>query len=236
MRAQAISYLGDSVADKKDLSWSKLKTDAWKQGRIGIAGCRVSIRQQADDAKRRGSKVMTSRNDDTFKSVTNSISFGFGIASQVLSSIFSSPKEHSTVIRVGHRMFELKRGVDLSGLNLDEVAIPNAQIPEAKMRGASFARANLENADLTGADMSSCTMEGANLRDANLSDAKLTGANLSGADMSGAKLKRVHGKNANLKNAILRGADLDAADLRGADIAGAEVEPEILSQAIIDEG
>ena len=87
----------------------------------------------------------------------------------------------------------VKEGVDLSGIQLEqiclnEIDLSHASLLQANFRGAMLLYANLSNALLVQADLSGAALFHANLCNANLLYANLRGADLTGADLTGADL------------------------------------------------
>jgi uncharacterized protein YjbI with pentapeptide repeats len=103
--------------------------------------------------------------------------------------------------------------LDVSGQDLQGIALMNFDLS-----GSNLSQARICEANLCGANLSRADLHGADLRGTYLCWADLRGANLSGADLSEAQLIW-----ADLGNADLRGASLDMADLRGADLSWASL-------------
>ena len=115
----------------------------------------------------------------------------------------------------------VKEGVDLSGIQLEqiclnEIDLSHASLLKANFRGAMLLYANLSNALLVQADLSGAALFHANLCNANLLYANLRGADLTGADLTG--------------------ADLTGADLTGCLIRGSFDRETRLCQTILPDG
>jgi len=121
--------------------------------------------------------------------------------------------------------YEIKRGADLQGANLQ-----GADLRRADLRDADLRYVDLRNADLWGVNLRDADLRGADLRDAalwgaDLRDAALWGADLRRADLQGANLRDADLRRADLQGANLRDADLRRADLWGANIDGCKFSP-----------
>ena len=117
-------------------------------------------------------------------------------------NMFSHTCEDNTILKTLEEA--VKKGVNLSLVELINVDLIDA---------------NLINADFTGADLINVDLRGANLRGAKLRGAKLTGANLTGANLTGANLTGAYLTSADLTGAYLTSADLSSADLSGAKLS-----------------
>ena len=117
-------------------------------------------------------------------------------------NMFSHTCEDNTILKTLEEA--VKKGVNLSLVELINVDLIDA---------------NLINADFTGADLINVDLRGANLRGAKLRGANLTGANLTGANLTGANLTGAYLTSADLTGAYLTSADLSSADLSGAKLS-----------------
>lgn len=124
-----------------------------------------------------------------------------------------TPQTLKTSYSKGERDFA---DCDLSGFDLQHIALP-----QVNFYGSKLVRTNLKGANLHKADLSSAGMSYAVCRGANLSNAYLSYSNLSGADLRGA----------NLTNAYLTHANLRGANLCGANLTNAKVSPTQLAMA-----
>ncbi len=133
------------------------------------------------------------------------------------------------------------KGVDFSGVNLDEATFENANctdmnLTRAYLDHAVFRGANLTNAMLKKADMEKCDFTGADLTNASLAGAKLAHADftnaiinktdfsftdLEQADFSALKLEGANFRGASFKRTRIIGATFTNANLSGADLRGA---------------
>jgi len=142
--------------------------------------------------------------------------------------------EHSkmgeTMDKPTRSMIELrvKKGEDLSRLDLRQANLAGAKLAGAKLARADLEGANLENADLSGADLS-----GASLREAFITNANLEGALLKKADLDGAVLRMARLKNADLSRANLEGANLEGANLEKAKFRYAQLDSANLTGATL---
>jgi len=106
----------------------------------------------------------------------------------------------------------LADGVDWSGCDKRDLAMPGASA-----RNAHLDHSRIDNARLANADLSYAILTGASLRNADLQGVKLIGADLSGADLTGADLT-----GATLNFALLKGAVIEGTRLRGTRLDKAE--------------
>ena len=133
----------------------------------------------------------------------------------------------------------VKKGDDLSRIDLRQVNLSGAKLAGAKLARADLEGANLENADLSGADLSGASLREAFVANANLEGAILKKADLDGAVLRSAKLKKADLSRANLEGTNLEGADLEKAKLTyaqldSANLAGASLGGANFSQADLD--
>ena len=126
-------------------------------------------------------------------------------------NMFSHTCEDNTILKT------LEEAVK-KGVNLSLVELINVDLIDANLINADFTGADLINVDLRGANLTGANLTGANLTGANLVGANLTGAYLTGAYLTGAYLT-----SADLTGAYLTSADLSSADLSGAKLRGAEL-------------
>ena len=125
-------------------------------------------------------------------------------------NMFSHTCEDNTILKT------LEEAVK-KGVNLSLVELINVDLIDANLINADFTGADLINVDLRGANL-----RGAKLRGANLTGANLTGANLTGANLTGADLTSVDLSSADLSGADLSGAKLSGAKLRHVDLSGSD--------------
>lgn len=85
---------------------------------------------------------------------------------------------------LSEKVFEA--GIDLSGLELNEIILDGTKLDEANLERAILAGANLQRASLCGANLQGVKCGGIDLRNAILIGTDLRGANIAGADMRGA--------------------------------------------------
>ena len=97
----------------------------------------------------------------------------------------------------------LLNGAELTGADLDGLALAGADLSYARLEGAS-----LRGADLGGAKLWAVRAHGADFSGAVLRDAQLGTADLSAANLQRADLRRARLGGCNLRQADLRGADL----------------------------
>ncbi len=129
-------------------------------------------------------------------------------------------------------------GEDLSGMNLNGIALSRPFGPGMPYLGANLSETNLSRAYLEEADLRGANLAGANLTGAQLRNARLAGANFHGAKLHGAVLIDADMRSASLNHAqfnavgeipaatlnlaLLRNAALNASDLRGASLLSAD--------------
>jgi uncharacterized protein YjbI with pentapeptide repeats len=121
--------------------------------------------------------------------------------------------------------------INLNGLSLNLADLREANLEKANLIEATLVATNLSRAFLVEANLYKATLYHADLAEAflseaNLAEAKLGGANLGEADLGGANLSE-----ADLGEANLSGAFLNEANLRGANLLGANLKGTHLRQA-----
>ncbi|MEZ6138050.1 MAG: DUF2169 domain-containing protein [Pirellulaceae bacterium] len=115
----------------------------------------------------------------------------------------------------------LLRGIDLSGLDLQN----------ADFGGAIFVDCSLENADLRGANLSDAVLTQANLRNANLTGSQCQNANLARADLTQANFTSSILTNAILEQTVAVNAVFDQASATGTKFVGSDLTGASLLQA-----
>ena len=112
-------------------------------------------------------------------------------------------------------------GMDLRGINLENVYLFSADLTKSNLSHVNFQNATLARSDIYDADLSEANLQGTNLTHSQFNETNFTGADLRGADLRGAGLRK---------------ADLRKADLRGANLNRAiGVTCEQIKSAVIDE-
>jgi uncharacterized protein YjbI with pentapeptide repeats len=124
-------------------------------------------------------------------------------------------------------------GLDLSGVDLSDLALPGARFHNAILTDSFFRRTNLRDADFSGAvlaaadftdaDLSNASLGGADLTAARLVRCSLHGATLVGADLTGAVLRHADMTAVLASGVVMTGANLLEADLTGADLTDADL-------------
>jgi len=83
------------------------------------------------------------------------------------------------------------RGVDLSGLSLDNIRLSWSDLTDSNLRGVSMRGVNLVGADLHNADLTNADLRGSVLKKANLTGVDLSEVHLIGSDLRGAILSHM---------------------------------------------
>lgn len=110
------------------------------------------------------------------------------------------------------------KGIDLSGINLNNIDLHRTEIIAANFDLAQLISANLSEAQLIGVNL-----KGADLSNSNLNTALLSGVNLSESNLSGANLINATLIGVNLSNSNLSGANLIGVNLSQSDLSKAKV-------------
>ncbi len=132
------------------------------------------------------------------------------------------------------------RGMDLHGVNMQDM-----HLPEASFRGANMTGVNLSRANLQGADMAESVMNNANFRDADLEGANFARCSAAGAYFEHANLKSAVLSTGNynsanfvrsdLSFATMRDVNMERCNMTGANLQDANLRHANFSEAILNE-
>jgi Pentapeptide repeats (8 copies) len=109
--------------------------------------------------------------------------------------------------------------LDLTGVNLELIALFMTELQHASLQYANLQDANLQHASLQYANLQDANLQDANLQDANLQLGNLEDANLQDANLQDANLKYANLEDANLQDANLQDANLKYANLHSAKLS-----------------
>jgi len=123
------------------------------------------------------------------------------------------------------------RGVDLSGVALNSVALPGIDLRGARLQNSQFQSSDLRGARLNDSEASGILLRGAILDGADLQGANFTNGEFSEASLVGARLNRSQFLQARFYGANLRHSEGRRADLRRTDFGLADLQKADLSQA-----
>jgi uncharacterized protein YjbI with pentapeptide repeats len=120
-------------------------------------------------------------------------------------------------------------GVNLSGLNLDDVDVSGANFVDSNLDNTRLQKANFDHASLSGATLENSNCEDASFSEANLMDSNLENSNCKGASFTGANLMdsnldSTRLQKANFGHATLSGANLNYSNCEGASFTKASLQ------------
>ncbi|MGQ9866455.1 MAG: pentapeptide repeat-containing protein [Pseudanabaenaceae cyanobacterium] len=133
-----------------------------------------------------------------------------------------------TAYQRGQRDF---RGVDLSGVALNSVALPGIDLRGARLQNSQFQSSDLRGARFNQSEASGILLRGAILDGADLQEANFTNGEFSEASLVGTRLNRSQLTQARFYGANLRQSEARQADLRRTDFGLANLQKADFSQA-----